>query len=470
MKAYIILVFSYYLNLANNHGFLFLNGNYIHDLIDYLSKNLLSRKLNDTSTSSTTLYGQTMNNKVVTTGNGSIEARRTGFSFYEFFAGGGMARSGLGKQWQCLFANDMDPIKASTYIDNWGDLHFDQRDIREVEPSNLIENADLAWASFPCQDLSLAGHGLGIGVIDAGKDETTRSGAIWPFLDLIGKLSEENRKPPVLVLENVLGLLTLDHGCHFAAICHQLTNIGYRYGAMIIDARHFLPQSRPRVFIVAVSRCLHIPEKLFSEEPQEQWHSPSLLRAYKALSTESHNDWIWWSPGLKPDVRIKELADIIDCEDTNELWHSSDETLRLISMMAPAHKERLANAQKSGKTVIGSLYLRMRKENGVNRQRTEITFSNVLGCLRTPKGGASRPRIIVASGDQVKTRLLSVKEAAALMGLPEDFVLPDSYHSAFKVIGDGLVVPSVRFLAERILEPLMMSVRHDYLQMENVSK
>ncbi|MBQ4796935.1 DNA (cytosine-5-)-methyltransferase, partial [Pectobacterium versatile] len=90
--------------------------------------------------------------------------------------------------------------------------------------------------------------------LGASDDETTRSGAIWPFLDLIDKLGEENRKPPILVLENVLGLLTLDQGRHFAAICSQLSRMGYRYGAMIIDAKHFLPQSRPRVFIVAIDR------------------------------------------------------------------------------------------------------------------------------------------------------------------------------------------------------------------------
>ncbi|MEE3664762.1 DNA (cytosine-5-)-methyltransferase [Brenneria sp. g21c3] len=408
-----------------------------------------------------------MNGKAVTGDNHLTEPHEAEFSFYEFFAGGGMARAGLGKQWRCLFANDMDPIKASTYIDNWGDEHFDIRDVREVAPDDLPQHADLTWASFPCQDLSLAGNGLGIGKRDSSADETTRSGAIWPFLDLISKLSEEKRKPPILVLENVLGLLTLDQGCHFAAICHHLSKTGYRYGAIIVDAKHFLPQSRPRVFIVAIGRCVSIPKCLVSKEPLAQWHSPSLLRACDALAEDARNDWIWWSPGNTPDARMKELDDLIDFEDKNALWHSADETRRLISMMAPANLARLANAQASGETITGSLYLRMRKEKGVNQQRAEITFSAVLGCLRTPKGGASRPRIIVVKGHQVKTRLLSVKEAAALMGLPEDFILPPAYQSAFKIIGDGLAVPSVRFLAERILEPLATAARNGGHQEED---
>ncbi|WP_236942731.1 DNA cytosine methyltransferase [Ewingella americana] len=124
------------------------------------------------------------------------------------------------------------------------------RDVREVTSYELPLHADLSWASFPCQDLSLAGNGLGIGERDSSADETTRSGAIWPFLDLISRLGEENRKPPILVLENVLGLLTLDKGSHFAAICHQLSKTGYRYGAIIIDAKHFLPQSRPAYLLL----------------------------------------------------------------------------------------------------------------------------------------------------------------------------------------------------------------------------
>lgn len=408
--------------------------------------------------------------KAFTSKNQLAEPHDAGFSFYEFFAGGGMARAGLGKKWKCLFANDMDPIKASTYIDNWGDEHFDIRDVREVAPDALPEHADLIWASFPCQDLSLAGNGLGIGERDSSVDETTRSGAIWPFLDLVSRLDEENRKPPILVLENVLGFLTLDQGRHFAAICHQLSKTSYRYGALIIDAKHFLPQSRPRVFLVAISRHISIPECLLSDKPLSQWHSSSLLRACDALAKEARNDWIWWSPGNLPDARMKELDDLIDFEHENALWHSAEETRRLISMMAPANLARLANAQLSGETIAGSLYLRMRKEKGVNRQRTEITFSTVLGCLRTPKGGASRPRIIVVKGSQVKTRLLSVREAAALMGLPDDFILPTAYQSAFKVIGDGLAVPPVRFLAERILEPLAMAGRNNSQRTEDIRK
>jgi DNA (cytosine-5)-methyltransferase 1 len=76
-------------------------------------------------------------------------------TFYEFFAGGGMARAGLGAGWHCLFANDFSEMKARTYIANWGDDHCTVSDVATIETTQLRGSADLAWASFPCQDLSL---------------------------------------------------------------------------------------------------------------------------------------------------------------------------------------------------------------------------------------------------------------------------------------------------------------------------
>ena len=68
-------------------------------------------------------------------------------SFYEFFAGGGMARMGLGSDWSCLFANDNDPKKAASYTRNWGDAEFQLADVANLGTAHLPGAADLAWAS-----------------------------------------------------------------------------------------------------------------------------------------------------------------------------------------------------------------------------------------------------------------------------------------------------------------------------------
>lgn len=113
--------------------------------------------------------------------------------FYEFFAGGGMARAGLGSGWQCLFANDFSEMKAATYKANWGDEYFVLGDVQQVSTKQLPGRADLAWASFPCQDLSLAGSYRGLG--DPSAEIATRSGTFWPFWHLMRELRVQGRNP-----------------------------------------------------------------------------------------------------------------------------------------------------------------------------------------------------------------------------------------------------------------------------------
>lgn len=363
-----------------------------------------------------------------------------------------MARMGLGTGWQCLFANDCDDLKQRSYSENWAGGHFDRRDVAEVRATDLEGLADMAWASFPCQDLSQAGAKKGIG--EAGGVAATRSGAVWPFLDIIRGLAEDGRHPTLLALENVVGLLNANGGSDFRALCSALSEIGYRYGAVVADASHFVPQSRPRVFVIGIRREVPVPRSLTTELPQGPWHPPILLRASAGLPADIEADWVWWSPGAPPTARESELDDIVDLTDDAD-WNTDEARDRLLDMMSQAQRDRLDAAKSAGHPVIGSLYLRMRPTgHRGNVQRCEITFGETLGCLRTPKGGASRPRIIVVDGNTVRTRLLSIREAASLMGLDKDFSLPGTYHESFRLIGDGVVPSVVRFLSNRLLEPL----------------
>ncbi len=379
------------------------------------------------------------------------------FNYYEFFAGAGMARAGLGPDWRCLFANDCDGMKESAYRDNWGAEHFDARDVALVRAADLSELADLAWASFPCQDVSQAGAKAGIG--ESGGSEATRSGAIWPFLDIVGDLVVEGRHPYMLALENVVGLLNSNGGADFRAICSALGTMGYRYGAVVADAMHFVPQSRPRVFIVALRRDVPLPPGVHGDLPAGPWHTQTLIRARASLPQEDSAHWVWWNLGDAPESREMELADIVDLSD-HANWNTEEATDRLIGLMSDMQLQRLEEAKAKEGPVIGSLYLRMRP-NGKsgNVQRAEIAFGETLGCLRTPKGGASRPRIVVVEGERVRTRLLSEREAATLMGLAPGFVLPRTYNEAFRLIGDGVVPHVVRFIADRLLEPLALHAR-----------
>jgi DNA (cytosine-5)-methyltransferase 1 len=367
-----------------------------------------------------------------------------------------MVRAGLGGRWKCQFANDFDPLKVQVYADNWGEREICEEDIHRVEAADLGRRTDLAWASFPCQDLSTAGSGLGIG--QAGGTDRTRSGTFWAFIDLMKGLKANGRLPRIVVLENVVGLLTINGGKEFKAVLAALDSLCMRVGAVVMDARHFLPQSRPRVFIVAVSKTAKVADELLRDSPHPTWHPDPLVKAVERLSPQCHEQWMWFNLGAAPELK-KTLNTIVSARPIGVEWHAPAETKRLIDMMSETHRRKLTEAKKSGKRIVGTLSLRMRPLNGKTVQRTEICFRGLAGCLRTPKGGGSRPRIIVVKGNYVRTRLLAPGEAAALMGLKPTYRLPEIYEYAFRVIGDGVAVPVVSFLRAKLLNPLLRSVK-----------
>lgn len=373
--------------------------------------------------------------------------------YYEFFAGGGMARMGLGPGWDCLFANDFDHKKAGVYRRNWGGHALKPGDIKKVATSDLPDQPDLVWASFPCQDLSLAGGGAGL------KGE--RSGTFWPFWRLMKGLIAEDRAPSVIVLENVCGTLTSHGGKDFATICRTLRKGGYRCGAMVIDAAYFVPQSRPRLFVVATREDLDLPTGVVDEQDllgdisASPWRSRALTTAYGALSADDKANWIWWRLP-EPAKRNTVFADLIEEEPTSIDWHTAAETQQLISMMSDVNLAKVESAKKAKRRMVGAIYKRTRlDENGFKVQRAEIRFDDVAGCLRTPAGGSSRQLIMVVEGRSVRSRLISTRETARLMGLPDEYELPENYNEAYHLTGDGVAVPVVRHLAEHILEPIL---------------
>lgn len=374
-------------------------------------------------------------------------------TFYEFFAGGGMARAGLGESWTCSFANDFSEMKVRAYTSNWGSGHFIPGDVGKITTAQLPGRADLTWASFPCQDLSLAGKYRGLG--EASSEIMTRSGTFWPFWKLMTTLRGEGRAPKLIVLENVTGAITSREGRDFEAICMSLSEANYRFGAVVIDARHFVPQSRPRLFFIAVAEDVAIPTDLTSWAAEKQWHSPALCAAQARLRDNAKSQWIWWNMATPPARNIG-FADIIEEKPTHCRWHSKIETMRLMDMMTPLHLAKIESARATGKRCVGGVYKRTRPDEfGVKRQRAEVRFDDIAGCLRTPAGGSSRQCIIVIEGTETRSRLLSPREAARLMGLNDEYKLPDRYNEAYHIAGDGVCVPVVRHLAHHILEPLL---------------
>lgn len=361
-------------------------------------------------------------------------------TFYEFFAGGGMARLGLGEAFACAFANDFDPVKAATYRANFpdADAHFHEGDVWAVDRADLPPHASLAWASSPCQDFSLAGARAGL----AGGRSSAFFG-FWRLMEALGPAA-----PQTVVIENVSGLLTSHGGADFTALCAALASQGYSFGALEIDAARFTPQSRPRVFVIATRRWP--PPALIGESP---FHTRAVREACERLPADLKEGWIWWA-GTAPPARNTDLASLLE-PDEAVAWRTEAQTRDLLALMSPAHRDRVEAARASGERQVGAVFRRMRIEDGKRVQRAEVRFDGLAGCLRTPRGGSSRQTLVVVEHGQVRSRLLSPREGARLMGLPDTYDLPRTATGALHVIGDGVAVPVVRWLAAEILQPLL---------------
>ena len=368
-------------------------------------------------------------------------------NYYEFFAGGGMARAGLGTDWQCLFANDFCEKKANAYRQNWGGDHLVVADVNTIQVDELPDRADLAWASFPCQDLSLAGNKAGLG--------GQRSGSFWAFWRLIVELAAKGRRPPLIALENVYGTLTSHGGKDFEEIVKALAGQGYQVGAMVVDAARFVPQSRPRLFIIAVGREAPLPFGTTRETPNVEWHPEAIVRAYRRLPTALQLQWRWWDMPV-PAPRQSCLEDIVEASPAGVEWNTQQQTTQLLEMMSPIHQRKVLAAQADNRQRIGAVYRRTRA--GI--QRAEVRFDGLAGCLRTPGGGSSRQTVLVVNQSTIQSRLLSSREAARLMGLPDSYALPDRYNEAYMLAGDGLAVPVVAHISQHILLPIAKTLNN----------
>lgn len=355
-----------------------------------------------------------------------------------------MARAGLGNGWKCLFANDFDPMKAEAYAANWPGSDMVCEDINRLEVADLPGRAHLVWASFPCQDLSLAGAGAGL--------EGDRSGTFWPFWTRVTGLIADGRKPTFLVLENVVGMLTSHGGKDFAAICNALSRAGYVFGAAVVDAAHFVPQSRQRVFVVAVDDEF-AGDLPLTAEPHPVWQPSALRRAVGKLAREDAERWVWWHLP-EPPRRNHDLKEIIETVPVGVTWHTRQQTERLLTLMSETNRKKLRAAVEADGRFVGTVYRRGRPGPAGNVQRAEIRVDGVAGCLRTPAGGSSRQIIIQADRNGIKSRLISAREAARLMGLPDTYELPERYNDAYHLLGDGLAVPAVDFIARHLLDPM----------------
>lgn len=320
----------------------------------------------------------------------------------EFFAGMGLMRAGLEAFGvETVFANDICTTKAALYKENWGDDVLRVCDIRRLS-GNDIPDIDLATASFPCTDLSLAGYRKGLN----GK----QSGLVLDFLRILGEMG--SRAPSTVVIENVKGFMTANNGLDWKTVVSHLQNLGYATDHIVINASAFVPQSRARVFIVA--------------------HLEGTVRL----------------PAPPPERNDLRLADVAE---RNGDWWPPSKLANFLHALSPLQEDRVASYQRRDGEGFFGAFRRTRGGAAV----WEVRADERAGALRTTRGGSAKQAILWAGSGCLAVRWMSLTEYARLQGAEDmrfDSVTP---HQAMFALGDAVCVPVIEWLAENCLSPIM---------------
>jgi DNA (cytosine-5)-methyltransferase 1 len=320
-----------------------------------------------------------------------------------FVAIGGFARAFQARGADVLWANEKDRFARDTFVANFPKVRHISTPVEDVGVAkHSLDPVDILTGGFPCQPFSIAGDKLGL------KDER---GML--FLHITRLIREfKNRKPKVLLLENVQHFLNHDSGHTFRRVQREIQKAGYWFSdkdAQVLNtATHTdIPQNRERIFMVALS-CDHFPKNTFEfPEPLPKKH----LR------------------------KVKDFLDLKTKAPESFYFQPSSQYYPLF-----------VEAMSKGKP--DSVYQLRRSYVRENRSDMCFTLMANMG-----EGGHNIPVI----RDKWGIRKLTPRECARLQGYDDDwFVIPEqlSRTQICKQLGNSVTVPLVERLAERIIRAL----------------
>lgn len=360
----------------------------------------------------------------------------------EFFAGIGLMRLGLEAAGiETVWANDIEPGKRDMYVVNFGEDEFMLGDVRDVT-GDLIPDVEIATASFPCTDLSLAGNRRGLGVTAAPRGQRGGSSMFWEFARVLEEMSDH--RPPVVLLENVLGFASSHRGRDLRGAILELNRLGYSCDILAIDARHFVPQSRPRMFIVGLTAP---PAVSFLEMSAERpgWAREFAKRVPQARLHAQRLPPLPAGPTSLTDI-VEQLSPV------EPEWWDAQRVARFEASLSPIQTARLRSLRENTEITWRTAYRRTRNGMVV----WEIRADGIAGCLRTARGGSSKQALVEAGRGETRVRWMTPREYARLMGA-DRFELVARGNQALFGFGDAVCVPVIAWLCEHYVVPAMIA-------------
>jgi DNA (cytosine-5)-methyltransferase 1 len=359
--------------------------------------------------------------------------------FAEFFAGIGLVRAALEPlNFQVKWANDIEKAKHQQYAANHPDEHFVCKDIRLINGSTLPQGVELATSSFPCIDVSLAGNRKGL----AG----SQSGMFWEFSKVLEQIGDENR-PRAVLLENVPGFASSHGGDDLRRALDRLNALGYSCDIFAIDAKHFVPQSRLRMFVVGIRD--NLPENAMHGTPPMSDVRPTWIREIHERNSELKLHYVNLPDLPKGPEDLSEVIERLGSDDP--LWWDHKRTRAFIQSLSTVQAERFEKLKASEKITWRTAYRRTRGGLPV----WEIRRDSIAGCLRTTGGGSSKQALVEVGNGIARVRWMTPLEYARLMGAHDYKIHGGTPNQALFGLGDAVVVDVIRWIGEHYLRPVL---------------
>jgi len=373
--------------------------------------------------------------------------------FIDLFSGIGGFRRGLELigGYRCVWSCDKDKYANQVYTRHWGAENHHPGDIRRVDPRS-IPSFDLLCAGFPCQAFSVAGKRKGF--------QDTRGTLFFEICRIA-----EAKRPPLLLLENVRGLLSHDKGLTFQIILESLEELGYWVEWQVLNSKYFgVPQNRRRVFIIGHLRGAGGRE-IFpigetdgmaqGEDEGKREHLGLAIDAHYGRGPDKHGQRTVVGVTLTNTSRYRQGVKRTPLKKDENSWAltSAGDQGVAISFTNPhnPYEERgvnLSNLSRAVKPPYGN------QQPLVLADRTR-TLAGKGRNLETPKpitkalSGFQKDNLLL---ENLKIRRLTPKECERLQGFPDGWTEGLSDNQRYKCLGNAVSVPVIEFLGHRIME------------------
>ncbi len=239
----------------------------------------------------------------------------------------------------------------------------------------------------------------------------------------------------------------------------MLAKLGYWIDAFVLDSKYFVPQSRPRVFLIGLHQSISTP--LGVRKSSIDWLSDEWTRMIEATdrsirplklvermrSTELPTGWIAFHIP-RPKTSVAGLEKLID-QDDEQAWWDEAAVSKHYHMMSDRHRGLVDQALASGEPLVGTIYRRKRE----GKTRAEVRFDGIAGCLRTPRGGSARQIVVAIDQGKLRMRWMSPREYARLQGAGDYPLVPNTIQNLYG-FGDAVCVPVIRWIDEHVLTPV----------------